>query len=100
LRLEGRRHLSHPFHKADPHDELVDNGAFCLAEPDRQYAVYPPRGGKVTVKLGRGKYRAQWFNPRSGVTKPLPAARGPAWTSGESPDNGDWALLLRAEGQP
>jgi hypothetical protein len=83
--------------KADPHDELVNNGAFCLAEPNRLYAVYLPRGGKVTVKLGRGKYRAGWYNPRGGETKPLPVAEGPAWTSPESPDSGDWALLLRAE---
>jgi hypothetical protein len=83
--------------KADPHDELVDNGAFCLAEPGRLYAVYLPRGGKVTVKLERGNYRTQWFNPRSGAIKALPAAAGPVWTSGESPDYGDWALLLRAE---
>jgi hypothetical protein len=83
--------------KADPHDELVDNSAFCLAEPGRLYAVYLPRGGKVTVKLGAGKFRTHWFNPRSGETKPLPAAEGPAWTSPESPDSGDWALLLRAD---
>ena len=83
--------------KADPHDELVDNGAFCLAEPGRLYAVYLPRGGKVTVQLGRGKYRARWFNPRGGETRALPAAEGPAWSPGESPDSGDWALLLRAE---
>jgi hypothetical protein len=83
--------------KTDPHDELVDNGAFCLAEPGRLYAVYLPRGGKVGVRLERGKYRAQWFNPRSGETRVLPPAEGPAWTSGESPDSGDWALLLRAD---
>jgi hypothetical protein len=83
--------------KTDPHDELVDNGAFCLAEPGRLYAVYLPRGGKVTVKLAAGKYRAEWFNPRSGQTKSLPAAVGPTWSSGEAPGNGDWALLLKAE---
>lgn len=83
--------------KTDPHDELVDNGGFCLAEPGKTYAVYLPRGGKVTVKLGDGKYKAHWFNPRSGETKALPGANGPAWISPESPDAGDWALLLRAD---
>jgi hypothetical protein len=81
--------------KTDPHDELADNSAFCLAEPGKTYAVYLPRGGKVTVKLGKGTYQAHWFNPRSGETKALPAANGPAWTSPESPDAGDWALLLQ-----
>jgi hypothetical protein len=83
--------------QADPHDDLVDNGAFCLAEPGKLYAVYLPRGGKVTVKVGAGKYKTNWFNPRDGETKALPVAEGPSWTSPESPDAGDWALLLRRE---
>jgi hypothetical protein len=83
--------------KADPHDELVNKGAYCLAELGRCYAVYLPRGGKATVQLEEGRYRANWFNPRSGETKALPAAAGPAWTSPESPDRGDWALLLRKD---
>ncbi len=32
--------------KTEPHDELVDNGNYCLAEPGRTYAVYLPKGGK------------------------------------------------------
>jgi hypothetical protein len=83
--------------KTDPHDELVDNGAFCLAEPERLYAVYLPHGGKTTVKIGPGKYRATWFNPRNGENKKLPLIEGPVWTSPNSPDEGDWALLLQAE---
>lgn len=81
--------------KVDPHDELVNKGTYCLAEPGRCYAVYLPRGGKATVQLKEGRYQASWFNPRSGETKPLPPAAGSAWTSPESPDGGDWALLLR-----
>lgn len=81
--------------KTDPHDELVTKGTYCLAEPGRCYAIYLPRGGRVTVRLEAGRYQANWFNPRSGATKPLPPAQGPSWTSPESPDSGDWALLLR-----
>ena len=76
---------------------MVDDGNFCLAEPGKAYAAYLPRGGKVTIKLGAGKYKAHWYNPRSGEKKPLPAAEGESWTSPESADSGDWALLLRAE---
>jgi hypothetical protein len=83
--------------KTDPHDELVDNGAFCLAESGSLYVVYLPRGGKVSVKLEKGKYRAHWFNPRTGESKDLPAAEGPSWTSPDSPGEGDWALLLKKE---
>jgi hypothetical protein len=81
--------------KADPHDELVDGDNFCLAEPGKLYAVYLPRGGKVTVNLGSGKYKAHWFNPRNGEKTPLSAAEGESWTSPEPPGADDWALLLR-----
>jgi hypothetical protein len=100
--LRGYAHIVQFFNtfewwKTDPHDELVNNGAFCLAEPGRTYAVYLARGGKVTVKLEAGQYPAAWFNPRSGLTNQLPVAKGPSWTSPESPDSGDWALLLTRE---
>jgi hypothetical protein len=61
------------------------------------YAVYLPKGGKATVQLKDRRYRANWFNPRSGETHALPAAMGPSWTSPESPDSGDWALLLKKD---
>jgi hypothetical protein len=83
--------------QTEPHDELVNNGAYCLAEPGRLYALYLPRGGTVAVKLEPGRYGASWFNPRGGETKPAGAAEGPSWTSPPSPDSGDWALLQRKE---
>jgi hypothetical protein len=83
--------------KLEPHDELVTSGAYCLAEPGRTYVVYLPHGGKATVQLEPGSYRASWFNPRSGESKPLPAAQGPAWTSPKSSDSDDWALLLQKD---
>jgi hypothetical protein len=100
--LRGYAHLVEFFTgfawwKTNPHDELVNKGAYCLAEPGRCYAIYLPRGGKATVQLQKGRYRANWFNPRSGKTRPLTAAVGPTWTSPDAPDYGDWALLLRKE---
>jgi hypothetical protein len=71
------------------------NGAFCLAELGKVYAVYLPKGGSVAVKLRPGRYQPAWFNPRTGQTIPLPAAQGPTWTSPTAADDGDWALLLR-----
>src|SRR2546425_8095048 len=41
--------------KTEPHDELVNNGAFCLAEPGKLYAVYLPTGGAVTLRLERSE---------------------------------------------
>jgi hypothetical protein len=81
--------------KTEPHDELVTNGAFCLAELSKVYAVYLPKGGSVSVKLLPGRYQPAWFNPRTGQTTPLPLADGGGWSSPKAPDDGDWALLLR-----
>ncbi len=83
--------------KAEPHDELVNQGAFCLAEPGKTYAVYLPMAAEVSVKLEPGRYSAAWFNPRNGRTLRLPAADSSPWTSPDPPDSGDWALLFKRE---
>ena len=106
--LRGHAHIAEFFTSFDwwrtePHDELVDAGAFCLAEPGRLYAVYLPMGRKVRIKLTAGLYAASWFNPRSGKTetlgevRPLEEKAGSFWTSAEPRDHGDWALLLRSK---
>jgi len=80
--------------KTEPHDELVDGGAFCLAKPGEIYAVYLPKEGKVTIKLEPGNYRATWYSAFTGERIPLPPVTGPAWTSPKTPGWLDWALLL------
>ena len=81
---------------AEPHDELVDGGNYCLAKPGEVYAVYLPNGGKVTVRLEGGDYRAEWFAAQTGERIPIEAlAHGGAWTSNDAPDRNDWALLIR-----
>jgi hypothetical protein len=93
--------------KTEPHDELVNNGAYCLAKPGEIYAVYLPNPGNfveghvstknVTVKLEPGTYNAKWFNAFTGETVPLPALEGGEWTSPDAPGWLDWALLLRKQ---
>jgi len=85
--------------KTDPHDELLsangENSNYCLAKPGEIYAVYLPNGGKVTVHLEPGTYRAHWFAAQTGETIDLPAVQGGmTWTSPAAPDGNDWALLL------
>jgi hypothetical protein len=81
--------------KAEPHDELVNKGNYCLAKPGELYAVYLPHGGQTTVRLGLGFYTAIWFNPRTGEKTPLSDVEGAVWNSLAAPDNEDWALLLQ-----
>jgi hypothetical protein len=97
--LQGYAHIvtfftSLAWWKTEPHDELVDHGAYCLAEPGKTYAVYLPRGGSVIVQLAAGRYKARWFNPRDGKSTSLSQVDGPRWTSPMTPDGGDWALMI------
>jgi hypothetical protein len=82
--------------KTNPHDELVNGGNYCLAEPGKTYAVYLPHGGSATIQLQAGRYRASWFSAMTGETIDLAEVAGPEWKSPEAPDQNDWALLLRA----
>ena len=85
--------------KTEPHDELADGGNYCLAKPGDTYAVYLPNGGKVTVRLEGGDYRAEWFAAQTGERIPVESpVHGGAWTSPEAPDKNDWALLIRKSG--
>ena len=88
--------------KTNPHDELVNNGNYCLADPGKTYAIYLPHAGKVTVQLQPGTYRAEWFNATSGQRFPLTEnVTGPSWNSPDPPDDSDWrnthdwAILLQ-----
>ena len=87
--------MSFEWWKTEPHDELANNDAFCLAEAGKLYAVYLPFGGSVTLQLAPGRYAASWFNARNGRQLTLPTAEGPRWMSPPAPDHGDWALLLK-----
>jgi hypothetical protein len=90
--------------KTNPHDELVTNGAYCLADPGNIYVVYLPHAGKVDIELKSGQYSAVWFNPRSGERVQIADvyANGDKWRSPDPeadntenwPETKDWALLL------
>jgi len=97
--LKGYEHMvdfftSFEWWKTEPHDELVNNGAWCLAKPGEIYAIYLPREGTVTVQLEPGTYEANWFSAFTGEKIPLPPIKGPAWTSPKTPGWLDWALLI------
>jgi hypothetical protein len=101
--LNGYAHMvefftSFEWWKTEPHDELVDNGAYCLASPGQIYAVYLPNGGDVTVKLAPGRYKGKWFAATTGQITPLPdPIEGPAWHSPKAPSWLDSALLLEKQ---
>jgi len=98
--LQGYGHMvdfftSFEWWKAEPHDEMVNSGNYCLAELGKTYAIYLPRGGQATVRLQGGPFSAAWFNPSTGDRTPASIASGVIWTSPAAPNGNDWALLLQ-----
>jgi Domain of unknown function (DUF5060)/Protein of unknown function (DUF4038) len=87
---------SFPWWQTQPHDELVNSGNYCLAQPGEMYVLYAPRGGAVTVALHPGKYRVDLLNAVTGERTQLPdITAGSTWTAPMLAVTSDWALLLR-----
>jgi hypothetical protein len=80
--------------KTNPHDELVDHGNYCLADPGHVYAVYLPQGGKFNLRLVSGTYSVTWFSPLTGERIGGADATGQSWSSPAPPDAKEWAVLL------
>ncbi len=59
-RLADRVNLA----KMTPHGELAGSG-YCLANPGKEYLVYLPAGGAVTINLSAaaGKFQVEWVHP-------------------------------------
>jgi hypothetical protein len=106
--LVGYKHMvdfftSFQWWKANPHDELVSNGDYCLADPGKTYVVYLPHGGQTIVQLLKGDYTAYLYSAVTGEKIDLPDVHDTPWTSPPPPernglpDTNDWAILLRAK---
>lgn len=59
--------------KMSSQNQLVTAGkrVYVLADPGRQYIAYAAVGGKLTLKLAPGKYRAVRYDPLDGREVPL-----------------------------
>ncbi|MBM4083536.1 MAG: hypothetical protein FJ272_02005 [Planctomycetes bacterium] len=51
-----------------PRNDLAST-QYCLADPGKEYLVYLPEGGEVTVDLTAASrtLAVEWFNPRTGA---------------------------------
>jgi hypothetical protein len=77
----------------EPCDRLVSTG-WCFGRPGDELVVYLPEGGPVTVEGLPGRFRATWFDPRTGATQPANGAAG----AFEAPTGEDWALHIARHG--
>ncbi len=54
--------------RCKPVNDLSTTG-YCLTNPPSQYLVYQPTAGEsLKLKLKKGTYRAEWFDPNTGKT--------------------------------
>jgi dienelactone hydrolase len=85
------------FCSMNPAQTLVNAPNLCLANPGREYIVYAPDGGELSLDLteASGSFSVGWLNPRTG------AYEGRVWVSGgakrtfSSPNTEDWVLHLK-----
>lgn len=81
--------------RARPHPWLASSG-YCLADPKREFLVYDPDGGSVTVDLSRapGRLRGEWLSPLTGRPTPTSVQGGRRVTL-SPPFSGAAVLYLR-----
>ncbi|MGD8238698.1 MAG: DUF6298 domain-containing protein [Armatimonadota bacterium] len=85
-----------------PRGDLASSG-YCLASPGREYLIYAPDGGAVTVDLSeaKGALGVEWLNPRTGDRAESGSVQGGAKRQVQAPFKGDAVLHIaaREEGQ-
>ncbi len=99
-----------PFAEMSNADDLVgnpkhDNSCYCLAKSGQLYLVYLPDGGDkpLDLKNASGKFRVQWFNPRSGgslIDGSVAAIDGGNTVSLGAPPSdpqADWLVVVRRQ---
>jgi len=81
--------------RARPLPQLASSG-YCLADPTREFLIYQPAGGPVTVDLrrARGRLVGEWLSPLTGKTTPT-GVRGGARLTLSPPFSGAAVLYLR-----
>jgi hypothetical protein len=80
-----------------PHDELSTT-RYCLANPEKEYLIYFPEGGKATINLTlvKGDLEVEWFIPSQNQILPGPKpVKGGYFANFESPYIGDAVLYLK-----
>ena len=92
-RLAERMHLN----AMVPHSELASTG-YCLADPRREYLIFLPDGGEVTVDLSSaaGALAVEWIEPVSGSSTQERRIKGGAAQTLKAPFKGHAVLHLVA----
>ena len=83
-----------------PRGDLASTG-YCLAHPGKEYIVYLPDGGEVTVDLSAASHlmTAEWFDAHVGKTVDRSTVHGGGTRKFRAPFEGD-AVLHICSGRP
>ena len=75
-----------------------ENEAYCMAEPGKQYAVYFPDGGAVTVDISqaKGTQQVRWLDIDRSRWHRRQTVTGGGALELETPGKGHWAALVLA----
>jgi len=80
-----------------PANELLsqrgENEAYCLAFPDREYALYFPGRGNVKLDLPSGTYKMRWLHIRSSSWRNPVQVDDPEII--KTPDADQWVLWIK-----
>jgi len=81
-----------------PRDDLAST-QYCLANPGKEYLVYLPDGGKVTLLLPEesGTFAVEWFNPRTGLNTEAETSIAQGKTELTAPFSGDAILYMQSK---
>jgi hypothetical protein len=89
-----------PFWRMRPANDLVAGAArtYALADAGRCYVIYAAAGGRFSLRLPPGDFRATRLDPRTGEesTVPLRRAAGSAAVEFEAPVGDDWVFRVVA----
>jgi hypothetical protein len=70
-----------------------ENEAYCLAADEKEFVVYFPANGEVTLNAPRGKYDVKWLDISASQWKETTAIELPGLLN--TPSDGMWAVILR-----
>ena len=92
--LAGRMDLA----AMTPRNELASSG-YCLASPGKEYVIYVPGGGEVSVDLSSapGAVTAEWIDPVTGKATSADDVSGGGKRTVRSPGKGDAVVYLKAK---
>ena len=85
----------------EPHNDLlsnrVENGAYAIVHPGREYAVYFPDGGNVSLDLNaaKGTLKARWLDIAKREWAKEETFNGGQVVNLATPGEGHWAVLIQ-----